>query len=428
LGERRCAVRPLAELRAILHFAYGAQPEEAVKRCHRGLQRVAAALEADDLARAGVEAVMLRLPGVSVEGMAKLAAIADFEKGGTSWEDQPRVPAGQPGGGEWTSEGGGGGGASAQSRPLPVPGARVPREDADGSNEITATSAASQSGTELPNGFYRNSRGGGVLYIPSVTNGQTIRPTEVHALDADAFQVGWTDSTITLRDKEGHLYATSVSPDDLAQFNATTGKILGVSIYAFPGETVGHPDAPPTAQEERELAEESARLQAGRLASEQSLSGRATTVLVGISAGLLLVPAIVDAAAVLPGVVEAAPKLWLNTPEGNPVPTGIRLARLVGRRGEWSVGIKGPKVGIRIPGTNQLRFPDRLDEAVKVLTEVKNVKMVRFTPQIRDYLTYARAKAYQIELWTRPSSDFAKEIEDAILRGDIKPKHIPGED
>jgi hypothetical protein len=124
--ERRCEVRPFAELRAILHLAYGPQSDEAARRCHRGLLRAAAALEANDLAQAGVEAVMLGLPDLSVEGTAKLTAIADLEKGGAGWQDQPRVPAGQPGGGEWTSEGGSGSPSTPAARPAGArPGSRA---------------------------------------------------------------------------------------------------------------------------------------------------------------------------------------------------------------------------------------------------------------------------------------------------------------
>jgi hypothetical protein len=71
------------------------------------LRRAAAWIEAGDIGRAGVEAVMLGLPALTPGAMAKLAHFADMEKGGSAWQNQPRIPVGQAGGGEWTADGGG---------------------------------------------------------------------------------------------------------------------------------------------------------------------------------------------------------------------------------------------------------------------------------------------------------------------------------
>jgi hypothetical protein len=200
-GERRCDVRSPDRLGRILSLAYGAQPESVVERLHRGLRRVAAALEKGDLATAAIEAVMLRLPDVDAAGLAKLAGIADLEKGGTASQDEPRVPAGQRDGGQWTT-GGGGGGSPAAARPpagkQPVAGRtaspdhrQAPASAEAGadtgdvsadSGEVTAVSPVRQSRKQNANGFYPNSAGGGVFYIPSVSAGQQIRPTEVQRL------------------------------------------------------------------------------------------------------------------------------------------------------------------------------------------------------------------------------------------------------
>jgi hypothetical protein len=125
---RRCEVRSPRALGQILAAAYGPQPDAVVQRLHRGLRRTAAWLEAGDLCHAGVEAVMLRVPELTPTAVAKLAAFADLEKRGQPWKDEPRVPAGQAGGGQWTTDGGGGEGeakAPAKSvraaRPVPSP-------------------------------------------------------------------------------------------------------------------------------------------------------------------------------------------------------------------------------------------------------------------------------------------------------------------
>ena len=100
-------MRSTATLGEILRLAYGAQPADAVHRRHRALSRVAAQLECGDLAKASLEAVMGGFPDVAPPALAKLATFAILEKGGTAWQNEPRIPAGQTGGGQWTTGGGG---------------------------------------------------------------------------------------------------------------------------------------------------------------------------------------------------------------------------------------------------------------------------------------------------------------------------------
>jgi hypothetical protein len=108
-------VRPAAEISRALRLAYASQPDQIIELYRSGLERVVKLLEAGEDGRAGVQAVLLGLPEISPEDMAKLAAAEDLQKGGSSWQGQPRVPAGQTGGGEWTSDGGGSGGAHAEA-------------------------------------------------------------------------------------------------------------------------------------------------------------------------------------------------------------------------------------------------------------------------------------------------------------------------
>jgi len=82
---RGCDVRSPAEIDRIMRAAYGPLPEDVIQRLHRGLLRTAGWLEVGDLGRAAVEAVMLRLPNLTLDAMAKLARIADLEKGGAAW-------------------------------------------------------------------------------------------------------------------------------------------------------------------------------------------------------------------------------------------------------------------------------------------------------------------------------------------------------
>jgi hypothetical protein len=104
-GERRCRVRPVDEVGRILSLAYGPQPDSVVRRCHRGLKRAARHLRDGDIAGAGIEAVLLRFPEVGANGLSKLTELGELEKAGTSWENEPRVPAGNRDGGQWTTGG-----------------------------------------------------------------------------------------------------------------------------------------------------------------------------------------------------------------------------------------------------------------------------------------------------------------------------------
>jgi hypothetical protein len=110
----------------ILGAAYGPQPEPIVLRVHRGLTRAAEAIERGELCLADIETVHLSLPDQTPSALAKLAGFAELEKGGASWENQPRIPKREPGGGEWTEENGADAPAPIVS-PHPPPSRHEPR-------------------------------------------------------------------------------------------------------------------------------------------------------------------------------------------------------------------------------------------------------------------------------------------------------------
>jgi hypothetical protein len=60
----------------------------------------------DALAR--IYAVLIGFPEIAPDGMAKLAAVASLRKYNPDWEDEPRIPTGNPDGGQWTADGDGG--------------------------------------------------------------------------------------------------------------------------------------------------------------------------------------------------------------------------------------------------------------------------------------------------------------------------------
>ncbi|WP_158807968.1 hypothetical protein [Beijerinckia sp. L45] len=86
-GVYRCEVRSEAEVGRVLTLAYGPQADAMVARLHRGLRRAAGWIEASDLCLASLKTVLLRLPDLTPEGMAKLVENAELEKGGTAWQD-----------------------------------------------------------------------------------------------------------------------------------------------------------------------------------------------------------------------------------------------------------------------------------------------------------------------------------------------------
>ena len=104
---------------------------------------------------------------------------------------------------------------------------------------------------------------------------------------------------------------------------------------------------------------------------------------------------------------------------------GTALARQLGQEGEAAVGITGPKVGLMMPSGIR-RFPDNIDGAAKVLTEVKNVKSLSFTQQLRDYAAYAQQKGLTFNLFVRPSTRLSGPLLQARDAGQIIVNYIPG--
>jgi len=96
----------------------------------------------------------------------------------------------------------------------------------------------------------------------------------------------------------------------------------------------------------------------------------------------------------------------------------------LGRAGEKAAGIVGPKVGITIPGTGVTRFPDSVTS--KVLTEVKNVKKLHYTQQLRDYALYAEKNGLTFELYVRSptGTKLSGPLEAEIKAGRIKLKYL----
>jgi len=105
-GRRQCRLRPRDELTQALRLAYGPVPDPVIERWCRGLAKVVDSIASGQEAYARIYAVLLGFPEIAPAGMAKLAQAAGLAKYGAAWETEARVPAHNPGGGEWTSDGG----------------------------------------------------------------------------------------------------------------------------------------------------------------------------------------------------------------------------------------------------------------------------------------------------------------------------------
>ena len=99
-------------------------------------------------------------------------------------------------------------------------------------------------------------------------------------------------------------------------------------------------------------------------------------------------------------------------------------ARSLGIAGEKAVGIGSKR---RIPsftGTEKYRIPDGLTSTT--LTEVKNVKHLSLTRQLRDFHMYSKKNGLQFELYTRLSTTYSGPLQNLINQGSIIVKDIPG--
>jgi len=102
----------------------------------------------------------------------------------------------------------------------------------------------------------------------------------------------------------------------------------------------------------------------------------------------------------------------------------MTISRRLGRAGETAVGIVGPKIRIPIPGTSRIRVPDQL--TATILIEVKNVQALSFTQQLRNFSSYASATGRTFELYVRANTRLSGPLQEAIVRGDIILREIPG--
>jgi hypothetical protein len=103
----------------------------------------------------------------------------------------------------------------------------------------------------------------------------------------------------------------------------------------------------------------------------------------------------------------------------------LRLNAELGRLGEEAVGIpaNAPKPSIKIPESGVTRYPDRLTQ--ETIEEVKNVKYLAFTQQLRDYLAHAQNNDLTFILHARPDTTYSGPLRQLIDAGQIELRYIP---
>lgn len=79
---------------------------------------------------------------------------------------------------------------------------------------------------------------------------------------------------------------------------------------------------------------------------------------------------------------------------------------------------------VKIPINGRSRIPDGLTNSV--LTEIKNVKTLSYTRQLRDFADYAKAKGLDYHLYVRKSTELSGPLKEAIEGGAIELRFIPG--
>lgn len=114
----------------------------------------------------------------------------------------------------------------------------------------------------------------------------------------------------------------------------------------------------------------------------------------------------------------------MDTPEGVPLKAGGLLVVKIGRAGEdavrgtYNIGSRGYFwTGWR------LRFPDGMTSST--LSEVKNVKTLSYTSQLRDYSQFAKSSGRRFDLYVRRDTVLSRPLLNAINEGDVALRYIP---
>ena len=97
----------------------------------------------------------------------------------------------------------------------------------------------------------------------------------------------------------------------------------------------------------------------------------------------------------------------------------------LGKIGEKAAGIvKNTKHIDSLTGTAKYRIPDVLNEFENVIGEVKNVRSLSYTNQLRDYVAYSQQQGYTFELMVRQNTQLSGPLQQAVDSGLISLRRI----
>jgi len=103
----------------------------------------------------------------------------------------------------------------------------------------------------------------------------------------------------------------------------------------------------------------------------------------------------------------------------------MEIVRETGRMGENLAGIvKNTKHIESLTHTAKYRIPDQLLQSKYLISEVKNVKKISLTNQIKDYVAYAKSHQFTFEIWVRKTANISKPFQQLIDNGDIVLKFL----
>jgi hypothetical protein len=125
-------------------------------------------------------------------------------------------------------------------------------------------------------------------------------------------------------------------------------------------------------------------------------------------------------ATVAAAVIWALWERWVGGPgsKGGAAPVRLGQAGEDAVRGVFNIGSK-----VKIPINGRFRIPNGMTPTT--LSEVKNVKALSFTRQLRDFADYAQQTGRRFDLYVRPSTTLSGPLRDAIGLGTINLKFIP---
>jgi RHS repeat-associated protein len=98
--------------------------------------------------------------------------------------------------------------------------------------------------------------------------------------------------------------------------------------------------------------------------------------------------------------------------------TGTALARELGKAGEAGI-VKNTTHIPSLSGTAKYRIPDTLNKEARVLGEVKNVKYLPYTRQLRDFAAYAEQQGFRFQLTVRQGTQLSGPLQREVDAGKI---------